>query len=737
MKTRLTIIFILFCSIGLYSQSNTDIQKLSKACELWGLIKYFHPDKPGHYFDSAFAANVPKMLEAKNESEWGDILTEWLNILNDSITKVVSDKGTKAENIYKSEFTTDSILFVKISGIKLYEEFHEGESFFEALKEQLKNSKKGIIFDLRQERLIPTEYEGYLNYFFETIPELSTEIVPQYKTIYYSGFVPETGSTSGGYTVNQVIQNAIDVGEFQTENQKIAWIVNKFSELPVVALSHQASGIGVILGDSENLTYLIPLSTNFNLSEKLSVKFKSTDIVLPNNSHLTVNYNYTESENPVEISKNILSNWIVPRSVESISGKGSSKNINAYPQDSYPPVGYRILAAAKIFSIIETFFPYYNLMDKDWRTVLIESLPDFVNAQNDIEYGLAVAKMYANINDSHGYIRGNKGLAQLQGQAPSPVSVDWIENKIVITNLRNDSICQALGLKIGDIILKVNGVPIDELMIKYEMFYAHSTKDYIRKKAAQNCIRGTENEEGIFTIQNDKGILKELKIRYSNSYNENFSIKHSLDTIVLFNEKIGYADLTQMETRQTDEMFEKFKNTKAIIFDMRGYPKGTAWSIAPRLTENKNVSLALFRKPEVLSPNIKTDEILVTKSYTEFIQTVATSDKWKYQGKTIMLIDHNAISQSEHTGLFFESVNNTIFIGSPTAGANGDVTNFQIPGGMVLNFSGQGVWHADNRQLQRKGLQPHVLVKPTINGIRAGKDEVLDKAIDWIGKNVK
>ena len=170
---------------------------------------------------------------------------------------------------------------------------------------------------------------------------------------------------------------------------------------------------------------------------------------------------------------------------------------------------------------------------------------------------------------------------------------------------------------------------------------------------------------------------------------------------------------------------------------MRGYPKGTAWSIAPRLSERKNIPLALYRKREVLGPNITSGDVLSSKSYTEFIQTVASSNKWKYKGKTVMLIDHMAVSQSEHTGLFFEQMNNTVFIGSPTAGANGDVTRFEIPGGMILNFSGQGVWHADGRQLQRLGLQPHVVVRPTIKGIRAGKDEVLDKAVEWINANVK
>ena len=101
-----------------------------------------------------------------------------------------------------------------------------------------------------------------------------------------------------------------------------------------------------------------------------------------------------------------------------------------------------------------------------------------------------------------------------------------------------------------------------------------------------------------------------------------------------------------------------------------------------------------------------------------------------------MLIDESTISQAEHTGLFFESANGTKFIGSPTQGANGDVTNMVIPGGITLNFTGQAVRHADGRQLQRKGLTPDVPVEPTIKGIRAGKDEVLDAAVAYLKKQL-
>jgi C-terminal processing protease CtpA/Prc len=102
-----------------------------------------------------------------------------------------------------------------------------------------------------------------------------------------------------------------------------------------------------------------------------------------------------------------------------------------------------------------------------------------------------------------------------------------------------------------------------------------------------------------------------------------------------------------------------------------------------------------------------------------------------------MLIDERAISQAEHTGLFLEAANGTKFIGSPTAGANGDVTSFCVPGGIWISFTGQAVRHADGRQLQRVGLQPDIAVRPTLKGIRAGKDEVLERAVEYLTKEIK
>ena len=47
-------------------------------------------------------------------------------------------------------------------------------------------------------------------------------------------------------------------------------------------------------------------------------------------------------------------------------------------------------------------------------------------------------------------------------------------------------------------------------------------------------------------------------------------------------------------------------------------------------------------------------------------------------------------------------------------------------------FGGHDVRHADGRQLQRVGLIPNIEVKPTLAGIRAGRDEVLERAMKCV-----
>ena len=56
----------------------------------------------------------------------------------------------------------------------------------------------------------------------------------------------------------------------------------------------------------------------------------------------------------------------------------------------------------------------------------------------------------------------------------------------------------------------------------------------------------------------------------------------------------------------------------------------------------------------------------------------------------------------------------------PTAGADGNVSQINLPGGIQTYFSGLGIFYPDGTPTQRIGIVPDIEVKPTLAGLRAG-----------------
>ena len=308
----------------------------------------------------------------------------------------------------------------------------------------------------------------------------------------------------------------------------------------------------------------------------------------------------------------------------------------------------------------------------------------------------------------------------------------------MITAFTNAKAAKDAGLEIGDVILKVDGEDANHRIAERLKYTAHSTPQagmYIAGE--RSLVRGPRDSTATLTVRDLNDQVREVKVARKAEYMPNSQGDRSGDILRVLPGNVGYADLDRLQVPQVDEMFEKFKDCPAIIFDDRGYPQGTAWQIAPRLTEKADLVAAMFKRRDPMSPDFPDGERFSSQEVTTFLQRLPRTDKWRYHGRTIMLIDERTISQAEHTGLFLEAANGTKFIGTPTQGANGDVTNLSVPGGIYVRFTGQAVTHADGRQLQRVGLQPTVEVRPTLAGIRAGKDEVLDRAIEYLQHSLK
>jgi C-terminal processing protease CtpA/Prc len=103
-----------------------------------------------------------------------------------------------------------------------------------------------------------------------------------------------------------------------------------------------------------------------------------------------------------------------------------------------------------------------------------------------------------------------------------------------------------------------------------------------------------------------------------------------------------------------------------------------------------------------------------------------------YSGKVVVLVDETSQSQAEFTAMALRAMPNSTMVGSTTAGADGDVSLIELPGQLSTMISGLGVFYPDHRPTQRVGIVPDVVVRPTIEGLAAGRDEVLESAVHLI-----
>ena len=287
--------FIILAFALLYSippslaQSETDFEKLATACHAWGLIKYFHPDRPSYVFDSAFAAQVPAMLAANSDEAWEQALGKWLRVLEDPTTKVVNTQDTTADQAveFYKRFLPDSLLLIKMDGAQFFNNYFAAEEFLATALEEAAQAQ-GVIFDIRQSAEIPTDYQGAfsLNFgYFDINRLLSTNSSPpQYRSLYYSGFIPERGGSSGGYSQHEVLTNLPKASSERTNSIPTAWVTNQYSELPDVAIAEQAAGNAFIIHDSPDLLPLLAVISSLPFGDNHVVNFKTRDVVGTPNS---------------------------------------------------------------------------------------------------------------------------------------------------------------------------------------------------------------------------------------------------------------------------------------------------------------------------------------------------------------------------------------------------------------------------------------------------------------------
>jgi len=397
---------------------------------------------------------------------------------------------------------------------------------------------------------------------------------------------------------------------------------------------------------------------------------------------------------------------------------------NLYGNDPYPNTAIRLLALFRYWNIIQYYYPYRLLLKDSWNSILPEFIPRFVSAANKEAYVRTFTKLIGRVHDSHADIWGNAVLDAMKGDFLIPFKASFVKKKLVVTGFFSQRPDVKSVLRTGDIIIRIDGVPTDSLVRKWlPLTPASNYVTQLRNMTSPDGFLLRSPQQTIVAAVFRDGKIIDIPLRTMSKSLSGENIFVIDKPAYSLTGDIGYINPSRLKESDFDSLRKKLGSAKGIVIDLRCYP-----SVFMPFTYGSWLK-------SFVSPFVKFTSIDFREPgkivFREGASNGATEGQ-HYRGKLIILVNSITQSQAEYTTMAFQSVPGAIVVGSQTAGADGNVSQITLPGQIRTAISGLGVYYPDGGETQRTGVRIDVPAEPTIEGIRQGRDELLEKAIGII-----
>jgi len=369
----------------------------------------------------------------------------------------------------------------------------------------------------------------------------------------------------------------------------------------------------------------------------------------------------------------------------------------------------RLADVVVAWNVFRHFYPYWSESGTDWDARLVFQLEEASVANSRDAQRDALRRLVADARDGHGGVYDARGASP---RAILPIQLGLIDKQVVITASAVPS-----DAPVGAVVSDIDGIPASE-RVEAEVRLASGTPQWREARALREmttCARGAT-----IRLVMDSGAGPR---RGSLSCDATQVPAEKRPQMVGELEPgTWYVDLTRASMAQVTPALQNLARADAVVFDLRGYPTDAGAGVLPYL----------IGTPE------NDSWMHVAKITGPFGQLSGWQDAgWNIQpkspairGKVVFLTDGRAISYAESVMGYVADHKLGTIVGSTTAGTNGNVASFVVPSGFSISFTGMRVTRHDGKSpYHLVGVRPDVQAAPTIAGLRAGRDDVLDRGI--------
>ncbi|MCL2703417.1 MAG: S41 family peptidase [Defluviitaleaceae bacterium] len=413
-------------------------------------------------------------------------------------------------------------------------------------------------------------------------------------------------------------------------------------------------------------------------------------------------------------------------------GTADFSNENFYRQMDYNDDGYRLLGLFRLWNAMEYYYPNINMIDGDWNETLLEHISEMLEGTGEQSYLLTLLSLASRLRDGHVFFAKNNAnilhsvFINEYGRYVVPVNLIEAEGRPVVQQTMRRPGGEQGPLIQGDVILRLNGIDIDDIIEDMLQYISYPTE---AKALAFLLWRSTilRSHSDIMEIDILRGD-EEHRFVAEGIYGGAFTTQaFQLLNSQILPENIGYINPAALVEGDLDRLMARFADTDGLIVDLRRRPsQSIQFYLADYLIEEFKPFFTLSF-PSQSAPgafNFMGTQYSGGKFYNP--------DAYFYDKNVALLMDENTLSFPETVIMSLRNGPNVTVMGSNSAGSNGDVTNLPLPGGIMMFFTGLGVYTVEGEQTHREGLSPDIYIRRTVEGIREGRDELMEAAIQFL-----
>jgi hypothetical protein len=383
------------------------------------------------------------------------------------------------------------------------------------------------------------------------------------------------------------------------------------------------------------------------------------------------------------------------------------------PDHAIADVAVRLAAVVTTWGALSWFYPYFADQRIDWSGALTHGLDEVAMSGSPAQTHRVLAHMIAELQDGHARVRHptHSMLGML------PLALRKFDDKIIIIGTLPE---YATLMPPGSELLSIDGASASTLYSDSYAAISAATprfRDYLTSLYISLGAIGSLRH--VAYRRPDGTTLATLLPLVSRQIFDKDVQRRRPQSGTEIAPSIIYISPEELGGGAAPTLVQSLQSARAVILDLRGYFSDDVFNLLSHFISHP-IPSPEFRAP-IVSPTSRGGY----EDESWLLWPTAPS----LNCRMFVLLDTRAVSAVETALQIIHDNHLATLIGEASAGTNGNVNTFSVPGGFEVRFTGLRTSAPDGSTVQGRGITPDQVVHPSLEGIRAGRDEILEAAI--------